>query len=336
MSKPPFALATYAGIDGAFVALVLDEQVYELAAVHHVYRESAAAGVGILSSTDSVMGLLEDWDRNFAVLQAVVDVARAEGLDSPRLMSFRRVTSELRALPPVLRPSKVLNCAANYSGHLTEMRQYTQTGGDVDPSKLYRGDKEAAQPYLFLKAPSSLVGAYDDIELPEASTQLDWEVELGVVIGRQGKRIGAEAALQHIAGYMVFNDITARNELFRSDRPNFRTDWLSSKSFDTFGPCGPYFVPRDFVSSHGLLRLQLRVNGELKQDGLAGEMIYSPEEQIEYASRSMTLHPGDLFATGTLAGVGQGSGTFLKPGDIVEAEIEGLGKQRNRIVSKQP
>lgn len=321
-------------MDDVFVALVVDEKPYALAVLHQAYLLSARSGTGRLSSTAFLLDLLEDWTRNFSVLQAIADFLKSEGGDSDRIVSAARSLSELRPLPPVTRPSKILNCAANYSGHLTEMRQYTQTAGAIDPSQLYRGDKSTSQPYLFLKAPSSLVGAHDDIELPEPDTQLDWEAELGVVLGSPCRRISADQALQHIAGYMTFNDVSARNELFRTDRPNFRTDWLSSKSFDTFGPAGPYFVPREFIPNHGLLRLQLKVNGEIKQDGLAGEMIYSPEEQIEYASRAMTLLPGDLFATGTLSGVGQGSGTFLKPGDIVEAEIEGLGKQRNRVVPR--
>jgi len=129
--------------------------------------------------------------------------------------------------------------------------------------------------------------------------------------------------------------VSCRDQLFRADRPNFRTDWLSSKSYDTFGPCGPFFVPRAFVPNHAALRIVLKVNDEIKQDGLAGDMIYSPEEQIEYASRRMSLLPGDIFATGTLAGVGQGTGVFLKAGDIVETEVHGLGRQRNRVVAPQ-
>ncbi|HSV36772.1 MAG TPA: fumarylacetoacetate hydrolase family protein, partial [Ramlibacter sp.] len=301
-----FALASYGhGHRPAFAALTIGEYAFEIAATHAAYRQSAWGRAGTLSATGSVLELLEDWSRNFAVLQAMADFIREEGPASDRLAAAVHLQDGLRPLPPVLRPSKILNCAANYSGHLAEMRQYTQTGGDVDPARVYRGDKATSQPYLFLKAPSSLAGANDDIVMPTPQSQLDWEAELAVVIGPACRNVSADKALEHIAGFMTFNDVSCRDQLFRADRPNFRTDWLSSKSYDSFGPCGPYFVPRAFVPNHAALRLLLKVNGEIKQDGLAGDMIYSPEEQIEYASRRMTLLPGDIFATGTLAGVGQ-------------------------------
>lgn len=329
-----FALASYSLAGRApFAALVMGEYAFEIAATHAAYRDSAWGRTGTLSATGSVQELLEDWSRNFAVLQAMADFVREEGPASERLRAAVQLQPQLRPLPPVLRPSKILNCAANYSGHLAEMRQYTQTGGDVDPSRIYRGDKSTSQPYLFLKAPSTLAGAHDDIVMPAADSQLDWEAELAVVIGPQARHVPADKALAHVAGFMTFNDVSCRDQLFRADRPNFRTDWLSSKSYDSFGPCGPYFVPRAFVPNHAELRLLLKVNGEIKQDGLAGDMIYSPEEQIEYASHRMTLVPGDIFATGTLAGVGQGTGVFLKSGDIVETEVLGLGRQRNRVVA---
>lgn len=331
-----FALATYQ-LPGksAFPALVMGEYAFEIAPLHGAYCDSAWGRTGALSATASVLHLLEDWDRNFAVLQAIADFVREEGPASDRLRDAVHQQPRLHPLPPVLRPSKILNCAANYSGHLAEMRQYTQTGGNIDPSRIYRGDKASSQPYLFLKAPSSLVGAHDDIVMPSGASELDWEAELAVVIGPRARNVSADQALKHIAGFMTFNDVSCRDQLFRLDRPNFRTDWLSSKSYDTFGPCGPFLVPRAFVPNHAALRLLLRVNGEIKQDGLAGDMIYSPEEQIEYASRRMTLLPGDIFATGTLAGVGQGTGVFLKPGDTVETEVHGLGRQRNRVVAPQ-
>ena len=330
MNAERFSLGTFRlGDRKPFVALVAGETAIELVSLHARYLTSARASAGHLETCASLLEILEDWDRHFAVLQAMHGFAREEGADA----FVTHALAALRPLPPVTRPSKILNCAANYSGHLAEMRQYTLSGGNVDPASIYKGDKSTAQPYLFLKAPSSLVGAFDDIVLPGPDDQIDWEAELGVVIGAPARRVSAERAIEHVAGFMNFNDVSCRNVLFRTDRPNFRTDWLSSKSFDTFGPCGPFFVPRAFVPQHGALRIQLRVNGEVKQDGLAGDMIYSPEEQIEYASRMMTLVPGDLFATGTLGGVGQGTGKFLKAGDLVETEVEGLGVQRNRIVA---
>ena len=119
--------------------------------------------------------------------------------------------------------------------------------------------------------------------------------------------------------------------LWREDRQTIRSDWLSSKSHDTFCPIGPYFVPAAFVADHNDLHLSLKLNGQSMQDGNTSEMIFSPDEQIEYTSRMMTLVPSDIFLTGTIAGVGQGHGRFLTRGDLIEAEIDGLGTQRNRV-----
>ena len=328
-----FALGTFAHLDGkAFPGMVIGTQVVALALVHRAYADSAHGASGALSGVGSVLDLLQDWNRNFAVLLAMSDFLLKEGLASDRIAGAVSDLDQLSVLPPILRPSKILNCAANYNGHLKEMRSYTQTGGDVDPAKIFKGDKAASQPYFFLKSPSSLTGAYDNIVLPSITDQVDWEAELGVAIGRRCKKISADNALDCVAGYMTFNDVSCRNQLFREDRPNFRTDWLSSKSHDSFGPLGPFFVPKAFIPDYACLKIELKVNGEIKQSGVPADMIYSTEEQLEYCSRLMTLEPGDVFATGTLAGVGQASGTFLRLGDIVETEVHGLGRQQNRVV----
>ena len=328
-----FALGTFAHRDGkAFPGMVIGTQVVALALVHRAYADSAHGASGALSGVGSVLDLLQDWNRNFAVLLAMSDFLLKEGLASDRIAGAVSDLDQLSVLPPILRPSKILNCAANYNGHLKEMRSYTQSGGDVDPAKIFKGDKETAQPYFFLKAPSTLIGAYDNIVLPSLEDQIDWEAELAVAISRRCKRVKAENALDCVAGFMIFNDVSCRNQLFRQDRPNFRTDWLSSKSHDTFGPLGPFFVPKAFIPDYAKLHIELKVNGDIKQSGIPGDMIYSTEEQIEYVSRLMTLESGDVFATGTLGGVGQGSGKFLRPGDIVETKIDGLGRQQNRVV----
>ncbi|MFM0116919.1 fumarylacetoacetate hydrolase family protein [Paraburkholderia nemoris] len=331
-----FALATYSEKGKpAFAAIVIGEYAFELEVAHRAYKNSGLREKGTLTATRSVQELLEEWDRNFEVLQCIAEFVHREGPSSDRFQGGAFLQKDLRPLPPIARPSKILNCAANYGGHLAEMRKYTQAAGALDPAKVYSGDKTNSEPYLFLKAPSSLIGAHDDIVMPSVSSHVDWEAELGVVMGAVCRTVKAEAAMKDVAGFMTFNDVSCRDRLFRTDRPNFRTDWLSSKSYDSFGPSGPFLVPRAFVPNHSALRLTLKVNGETKQDGLAGEMIYSPEEQIEYASRMMSLLPGDIFATGTLAGVGQGTGVFLKPGDLVETEVHLLGRQRNRVVASE-
>lgn len=329
-----FKLGTFAKQDSRpFPALVLGERVIGIAAAARTFGPAAQGRVDGLATTNTLLDILDDWDRNFAALMCLADLIEKEGLGSERLEDALYLTSELNVRPPIMRPPKLLNAAANFSGHLAEMRRYTETGFKADKGKIFTGDKTQSEPYLFLKASSSLAGAFDDVVLPLGDHQVDWEVELAVAIGNGGKQIRAEQALRHVAGFMTFNDVSCRTLLWREDRPNFRTDWLSSKSPDSFGPLGPFLVPAAFTPDHVTLRMELKVNGETKQEGVAGDMIFSPEEQIEYASRYMTLEPGDIFATGTLAGVGQGTGTYLKPGDVMEAEVQGLGRQRNCIVA---
>ena len=131
---------------------------------------------------------------------------------------------------------------------------------------------------------------------------------------------------------MTTNDVSCRDMNTRPDRPGLRTDWLGGKSHENFAPMGPRFVPRAFVGDHMKLFIRLTVNGEVRQDGNTAQFIFTPEEQIEYASNILTVEPGDIFVCGTCGGVGMGTGTFLKIGDVMETEVEGLGRMRNRIV----
>src|SRR5262249_32046525 len=200
----------------------------------------------------------------------------------------------------------------------------------------FTGEKSTTRPYLFLKAPSCLAGAYDDIEIPLGMSKIDWEAEIALAIGKQGKRIKAERALEHVAGFMTTNDVSCRDLQIRTDRPALRSDWLGGKSHDNFAPIGPFLVPRAFVPVHMTLFIRLTVNGEVKQNGNTSQFIFTPEEQIEYASGILTLEPGDIFSCGTCGGVGQGTNTFLKIGDVMETEGESLGKMENRFVAETP
>jgi 2-keto-4-pentenoate hydratase/2-oxohepta-3-ene-1,7-dioic acid hydratase in catechol pathway len=158
----------------------------------------------------------------------------------------------------------------------------------------------------------------------------DWEVELGVVLGRSGKAVAIDAAHDLIAGYTIVNDVSARDRTRRSDFP-FSHDWFRGKSFDSFTPLGPVFVPRDCLGDPHDIRLGLKVNGEAMQDGNTSEMIFNIHEQIAYLSTILELKAGDLIASGTPAGVGMGRGVFLKDGDVMEAWIEGIGTLRNPV-----
>lgn len=276
----------------------------------------------------TLMHMLADWENYFFRLQQMAQLAHETGLlSSVPALDFSAAASRL--LPPIERPYKIMCAAANYKAHVAEMRASNFTG----PANAPKTEATAAlRPYHFFKAPSCMIGPDDEIVLPSAEHKIDWEVELGAVIGKPGKNIPAANALDHVAGYVVVNDISCRAATWRADRPNLRSDWMSGKSYDTFLPVGPWFVPSAFVPDYRAMQLQLWVNGELHQDGYARDMIFSTEEQIAYLSEMMTLEPGDLVVTGTPAGVGQGKGVYLKPGDVVEAEISHLGRQRNRVV----
>lgn len=183
-------------------------------------------------------------------------------------------------------------------------------------------------PILFMKANSAIVGPNDDTIMPRGSTKTDWEVELGVVIGKEAKYVSKEDALDYVAGYCVVNDVSERDFQLK-----LTGTWTKGKSCDTFGPTGPWLVTRDEVADVNNLAMSLDVNGKRMQTGNTNTMIFNVAEIIEHLSGLMTLHPGDVISTGTPPGVGMGQKpeTYLKAGDVVELEIEGLGKQRQEV-----
>ena len=324
MNGTPFKLATLAKPNAnAFVAIVLGDDAVELSSAHATYQ--AAARKGTLSATDNIFGLLQSWDANFPVLQEIVAFLEKEGKPGATKLVG------LRALPPVLHPGKMFYAAQNFQEHVDEMIRagMTPAGGPK-----FTGEKSTTRPYLFLKAPSCLAGANDDIAIPIGMLKIDWEAEIALAIGKPGKHIKAARALDHVAGFMTTNDVSCRDLQIRPDRPGLRSDWLGGKSHDNFAPMGPFLVPRAFVPDHMNLFIRLTVNGEIKQNGNTSQFIFTPEEQIEYASNILTIDSGDIFSCGTCGGVGQGTNTFLKAGDVMETEIENLGRMRNRFVAE--
>ena len=333
MNGTAFRLATYAGNPGRpFAAIVLGDTALDIAVVYPAYRQSPRGKAGPLTATESLQGLLEGWDHNFPVLQEIVAFIESEGIDSARFGGGRAKIAALHVLPPILRPGKIFNAAQNFQEHVDEMLRagMTPAGGPQ-----FTGEKSASRPYLFLKAPSVLAGAYDDIAIPRGMAKVDWEAEIACAIWKPGKRVRADRALAHIAGFMTTNDVSCRDIQIRPDRPGLRSDWLGGKSHDKFAPMGPFFTPAAFVKEHMNLFIRLTVNGAVKQNGNTSQFIYTPEEQIEYASNMLSLDSGDIFSCGTCGGVGQGTNTFLKVGDVMETEVEGLGKMRNNFVEDQ-
>ncbi|MEV0583452.1 fumarylacetoacetate hydrolase family protein [Nonomuraea sp. NPDC050310] len=218
------------------------------------------------------------------------------------------------------RPGRIFAAASNFVDHADEMGTVLAAKAD-------------SQPYVFMKADSAVVGPGRDVVMPAGTRQLDWEVELAAVIGRGGRHIPAERALEHVAGYSILNDVSARDLNMRDDFP-FTFDWFRGKCFDTFAPFGPWVVPARFIRDPQHVALRLAVNGQIMQDGKTNEMIFTLAEQIAYLSSILTLRPGDVIATGTPDGVGMGRGVYLSSGDVMRAEIDGIGVLENPVIQE--
>lgn len=292
-----FALATYRTAVGDAPGVVVDGRLYAA-------RQALPGGLA---------AVFADWTKNQAAVRALGEQARAGKLPLAR--------EGIGAVSAPLRPTRIFCAASNYVEHANEM-------GTVLAAK------SESKPYMFLKLADTVVGSGEEVVMPPETRQLDWEVELGVVIGRQARRIGVAEALDYVAGYTIVNDISARDLNMRSDYP-FKFDWFQGKCWDTFAPLGPWIVPAWQIADPQKVRMQLLVNGQSMQDDSTANMIWNVAEQISYLSQILTLRPGDIIATGTPTGVGMGRGVYLKAGDKVDAIIDGIGTLSNRIVAEK-
>jgi 2-keto-4-pentenoate hydratase/2-oxohepta-3-ene-1,7-dioic acid hydratase in catechol pathway len=258
----------------------------------------------------SLSGITDDITGEF-LAGAGLERARAavDGGDLPLLD-----LEGLRIGPPIARPGKIVCIGLNYRDHAAETHAAIPT-----------------EPVIFMKAPDTVVGPYDDVLIPRGSTKTDWEVELAVVIGRTARYLESDAeALACVAGYAVAHDVSERE--FQIERGG---QWDKGKNCETFNPLGPWLVTADEVPDPQRLGLRLWVNGELRQDGNTSDMVFGVGEVVRYLSRFMVLHPGDVINTGTPAGVAMGQPEpkpYLRAGDLVELEIDGLGRARQRLV----
>jgi 2-keto-4-pentenoate hydratase/2-oxohepta-3-ene-1,7-dioic acid hydratase in catechol pathway len=231
--------------------------------------------------------------------------------------------AEVTLLAPVPDPPNLYMVGANYADHLREMRRL----GPQDPVA-----PTAGGPFFFLKPTTTLIGDGAVVEIGEGVTKLDWEIELAAVIGSRAHRVAASDALEHVAAYTIINDVSARDRFVREGAdPHFTFDWLSQKGWATSCPAGPWLLPARDCPSPSNLALKLSVSGETMQDSNTSQMLYSLEEQIAALSALLPLVPGDIVSTGTCAGVGAGRGRFLAPGDVMRAEIEGIGVLTNSV-----
>jgi len=301
------------------------KRIYDAAAVARLWCRDKGKAVwetAIPSQTVAFLGL---GPSGVQLLSEAMDYAVSVGLTGEDAIGYVYGGDQVELKAPVPRPGKIICLAGNYAEHVRE-------GG----REAY--GKEETTPWLFLKPHTTVIGPNEPIRLPKRlGANIDWECELAVVMGATCRDVTARDALEYVAGYTVFNDISARNidvpkQRKLRDRDPFH-DWLHGKWFDTFGPMGPCITLKDEIPDPQNLHLELRYNGEVQQSASTAQMIYSVAELIEFISAIVTLEPGDIVSTGTPSGIGRTTGTFLKEGDVLEAEIERIGVLRNPVGS---
>jgi 2-keto-4-pentenoate hydratase/2-oxohepta-3-ene-1,7-dioic acid hydratase in catechol pathway len=305
-----YRLLSYQASDGPSGGVLLDSETHSLAAA------LAPLGRGITS----VPQVLEEWD----------EVAPVLGQFRPSGPGLK--LGNTRLLAPILYLRASFCARANYSDHVAEMRVAMGLPDD--------GPRKGSDlPWHFVNLGlHTVVGPNAPLAIPPYTQKLDWEAEIAVVIGRTARRVPVERAMEHVAGFSILNDLSARDWVSRPGVPMrspFAYVWVSHKCFDGSNPMGPWITPRDSVSDPGALGIRLWVNDELMQDSSSRHLIFSMAEQVAHLSSRVTLHPGDVIATGTPAGVGAARGRFLRPGDTVRIEVERLGSFSTPLVAAQ-
>jgi len=276
------------------------------------YRQGKIVKPGILDQEGNILNadsLVSDWDNESLSVENLNTIMNKD-------LSALPIVNNIDSIAPcVCKKSigKFICIGLNYSDHAAE------TGMEVPP-----------EPIMFFKATSAVIGPNDNVIIPKKSVKSDWEVELGVVIGKDAKYISEDQSQNHIAGYCVINDLSERE--FQLEHSG---QWVKGKSCDTFGPIGPYLVTKDEVADPQNLKLWLDLNGKRMQDGSTNTMVYGVNFLVSYISQFMSLQPGDIISTGTPPGVGMGMKpqVFLKPGDVMKLGIEGLGEQVQKTVA---
>ncbi len=276
------------------------------------YRIGNEVKPGIIDKDTNIRdasSLVTDWDNENVTVEKLNEVKKVDTNSLPVVEKNDGIA------PCVCKKSvgKFICIGLNYADHAKE------SGLEVPP-----------EPVIFSKATSAIIGPNDNVEIPRKSVKSDWEVELGVIIGKEAKYISENDSQSHIAGYCVINDLSERE--FQIEHSG---QWVKGKSCDTFGPIGPYIVTTDEISDPQNLKMWLDVNGKRMQDGSTNTMVYGVNFLISYLSQFMSLQPGDIISTGTPPGVGMGMNpqVFLKPGDEIKLGIEGLGEQTQKTIS---
>ena len=316
----PYALGRFRAAGGEqFSGVVVDDRVLPLGEIYP-------------DATD-VEALLADWTVHAKALDGAVASALSGWAERATAVT------ELAVLAPIS-PVQIFQSGANYKTHVVQlMVAAAGEAGDDDPAgtlaratALMQERADNGTPYVFLGLPSSICGPFDDVVLPDIGVQHDWELELAVVIGTEAYQVSRADAMAHVAGYVIVNDVTTRDRVFRPDMPGLGTDWLAGKNSPTFLPVGPYLVPAQFVEDPMNVRITLSLNGDVMQDESTADMIFDIAHLIEHVSAITPMRPGDLLLTGSPAGNGAHYGRYLREGDVMESTITGLGTQRNTCV----
>ena len=323
-----FALGTFSAAGGpTFPGLVIGEQVFALADIDRRLRSQG----GGLQGAASTLALFENWEHDFPLLQAAT-----EGLGEGAPLASLTVHAPIQ-------PRQIFCAGANYHKHVVDLIVDGAVARDPDSDRetvrtraeaMMKQRAESGMPFVFMGAPSAIIGPFDEFEVPWDVKQPDWELELAAVIGRPARRVSAEAALEHVAGYTIANDITSRELVNRPDVPQMGMDWLAAKCSPGFLPLGPYVTPAAFVRDPQSLQITFKLNGQVMQDESTADMIFGVARIIEFISSHVRLLPGDVVLTGSPSGNGTHYGRFIQDGDVLEGSIEGLGTQRNRCVAE--
>jgi 2-keto-4-pentenoate hydratase/2-oxohepta-3-ene-1,7-dioic acid hydratase in catechol pathway len=301
-----YMLVSYQSAKGPRAGVVVGETVFDAAALT---RKAAYV---------SMIDLLNDWKAAQAALRKAT---------SGKIKAKGQPLKRAKLLAPVLWPSAIYCAGANYTDHMMEMAKLQNIPPAPDPHEV------GLKPWHFIKAPRSIAADKVTVKLPAASHAIDWEAELGAVIGRTAKNVPLEKALDYVAGYTIANELSARDLGKRDQLPDsspFKWDWVGQKCFDDACPLGPWIVPAAAIKDPQNLGIKLWVNDVIKQDSNTGKMIFTLAEQIAHLSSRITLHPGDIILTGTPAGVGAARREFLKSGDTTKVWIENIGTLTNK------
>ena len=317
-----FKLATIQSKGAPRVVLALDDALYDVEAAAAAHRrQSGRAVLGAFARPLTMLGLLERWPAAFRDLQRLARFL--EGPGGRRVPSLSARRARFRA--PILYPPRIFSAGSNYNAHSKEMTDILRPGSPYTT-------RENSSPYCFLAASIGPVIGHRETIMASLvpDPKIDWEGELAVVIGKKGRFIDKAQARSYIAGYTIVNDVSARTFVVPR-RLDFKIDWLMCKCCDTFCPMGPYLVPDAFIADPERLALKTTVNDQVMQDARTDDLTHGIADMLAFLSQNITLLPGDVLMTGTPSGVGFGRGVFLKRGDVVRVEIEGLGTLENPI-----